>query len=476
MGIDVGEGGRQDLKTETMPDYEAIWAARRRFLIVGGSGTGMTFYDPLNDRTVTVHNVAQWINDRTESPVSWQRVAAGQWGALMPTAAYRPNQPVVFRDDEGFNFRNIWVKPDVDPSVNATAEPFVEFLTYLSTINLEAFSCDNHFAMQSMYYENKIFAYDRICKLEQLDEELQHIKQTYDIDIENPRTVASSLSAHNLSFRQDIDEPVAEWSYHQLRATNAQGQLRFPHYRYFYTKKSKAFGEPEKDIKTYKYPFRPRYGNNVSALAGIVGHHSGETLTMLQKQILRPIIPQPKKPAVSLVVPRQMVCYGGLWKQPICQQCENRFISALSEEEAQDIVSTLGTCVRFGFNANGHPRSGFSTALIFGSAIAMGCGDTTTATSSTTTAGPELVELMGDPEETLPPTGKGSSALRAMMKPAPKPARGLRKSTSTEASAESDNSAAQSASTSESDKRPSRPAVMGRVRHTSPIGLRQNGL
>ena len=78
MGIDVGEDGRQDLKTETMPDYEAIRAARRRFLIVGGSGTGMTFYDPLNDRTVTVHNVAQWINDRTESPVSWQRVAAGQ--------------------------------------------------------------------------------------------------------------------------------------------------------------------------------------------------------------------------------------------------------------------------------------------------------------------------------------------------------------------------------------------------------------
>ena len=31
---------------------------------------------------------------------------------------------------------------------------FVEFLTYLSTINLEAFSCDNHFAMQSMCYGN----------------------------------------------------------------------------------------------------------------------------------------------------------------------------------------------------------------------------------------------------------------------------------------------------------------------------------
>ena len=132
MCIDVGEDGRRDLKTETMPDCEAISAARRRFLIVGGAGQGMTFYDPLNDRMVTVHNVAQWINDRTddESPVSWKRIADGQWRSLMPSVAYCPNQPVVFEDEEGFNFRNIWVKPEVDPAVNATAEPFVEFLTF----------------------------------------------------------------------------------------------------------------------------------------------------------------------------------------------------------------------------------------------------------------------------------------------------------------------------------------------------------
>ena len=130
MCIDVGEDGRRDLKTETMPDYEAISAARRRFLIVGGAGQGMTFYDPLNDRMVTVHNVAQWINDRTESPVSWKRIADGQWRSLMPSVAYRPNEPVVFEDEEGFNFRNIWVKPEVDPAVNATAEPFVDFLNF----------------------------------------------------------------------------------------------------------------------------------------------------------------------------------------------------------------------------------------------------------------------------------------------------------------------------------------------------------
>ena len=109
MGIDVGEDGRRDLKTETMPDYEAIRAARSRFLIVSGAGQGMTFYDPLNDRMVTVHNVAQWINDRTKSPVSWKRIADGQWRSLMPTPAYRPNQPVVFEDEEGFNFRNIYI-------------------------------------------------------------------------------------------------------------------------------------------------------------------------------------------------------------------------------------------------------------------------------------------------------------------------------------------------------------------------------
>ena len=130
MGIDVGEDGRRGLKTETMPDYEAIRAARRRFLIVGGSGQGMTFYDPLNDRMVTVHNVTQWINDRTESKVSWKRIADEQWRSLMPTPAYRPNQPVVFGDEEGFNFRNIWVKPEVEPAVDAKAEPFIDFLTF----------------------------------------------------------------------------------------------------------------------------------------------------------------------------------------------------------------------------------------------------------------------------------------------------------------------------------------------------------
>lgn len=130
MGIDVGEDGRRDLKTETMPDAEAIRAARRRFLIVSGAGQGMTFYDPLNDRMVTVHNVAQWINDRTKSPVSWKRIADGHWRSLMPTPAYRPNQPVVFEDEEGFNFRNIWVKPEVEPAFDAKAEPFVDFLTF----------------------------------------------------------------------------------------------------------------------------------------------------------------------------------------------------------------------------------------------------------------------------------------------------------------------------------------------------------
>ena len=37
----------------------------------------MTFYDPLS-RVITVHNVTQWINDRTEAGVM-ERVAAGQW-------------------------------------------------------------------------------------------------------------------------------------------------------------------------------------------------------------------------------------------------------------------------------------------------------------------------------------------------------------------------------------------------------------
>lgn len=113
-----------------MPDFEAIKAARGRFLVVSGAGQGMIFYDPLNDRIVTVHNVAQWINDRTEATVSWKRVAYEQWRSLVPTDAYRPNQPVVFEDAEGFNFKNIWVAPKVEPALDAKAEPFIEFLNF----------------------------------------------------------------------------------------------------------------------------------------------------------------------------------------------------------------------------------------------------------------------------------------------------------------------------------------------------------
>ena len=158
-----------------------------------------------------------------------------------------------------------------------------------------------------------------------------------------------------------------------------------------------------------------------------------------------------------------------------CQQCEKEVheISALSEEEAQDIMSTPDACVRFELNENGHilTRSGFSAALLFGSAMAMGCGESKTATTSTTTAGPELVELMGDAEETLPPTGKASTesaednretSIKASQED-------CEESTGTEASAsnaEPENSAAQSATTTEEDKKLSRPAVMGKVHHT----------
>ena len=89
-----------------------------------------------------------------------------------------------------------------------------------------------------------------------------------------------------------------------------------------------------------------------------------------------------------------------------CQQCEKQVheISALSEEEAQGVISTPDTCVRFEVNAQGQilTRSGFSTALIFGSAIAMGCGESTTAS---TTSSP--------PTTTSPPTLSASSHTRA---------------------------------------------------------------
>ena len=110
-----------------------------------------------------------------------------------------------------------------------------------------------------MYYENELFRYDRICKLEQLDEELEVINTSFGLNIENQRAVSSNLTAHNLSFRSDIDEPVAEWGYRRLISQNDKGQLRFPHYRFFYTTKSKALVKKlyMSDLKVYGYRFTP---------------------------------------------------------------------------------------------------------------------------------------------------------------------------------------------------------------------------
>ena len=160
-----------------------------------------------------------------------------------------------------------------------------------------------------------------------------------------------------------------------------------------------------------------------------------------------------------------------------CQQCEREVheISTLSEEEAQDIMSTPDTCVRFELNANGQilTRRGFSAALILGSAIAIGCGESTTTTKSTNTDKPEFIEVMGDAEERAPALGQAATENSEDQKASTtQSSQGdCEESTSTEpfaSNAEPDNSAAQSATTLKEEPTLSRPAVMGKVRHTKP--------
>lgn len=151
-----------------------------------------------------------------------------------------------------------------DPRLQGREAPiyisFRQFLIYLSKINLEAYSCDNHFAKQFLYFENKLMHYDYICKIENLSTELPLINTHFSLGVEaNLDDEMNKLSAHHLQFRNDINEYVDEWVYPKLIHLPETGQMQFPHYKYFYSPKTKAMVDKlySDDLANYKYSFRP---------------------------------------------------------------------------------------------------------------------------------------------------------------------------------------------------------------------------
>lgn len=108
-----------------------IEQAQQRFLITTGQGMGLKFYDPKNNREITIHNVVGWINDQMTDGdhISALQAANTRWNSLLPGAIYRPNEPPVVKDEEGFCILNIWKEPTVKP-IDHSADKFIEFLNF----------------------------------------------------------------------------------------------------------------------------------------------------------------------------------------------------------------------------------------------------------------------------------------------------------------------------------------------------------
>ena len=108
----------------------AVERALTRFFVVSGAGQGMRFYDPVNKRELTIHNIVSWINQliNNAESVGWSELVNKRWRALLPKAEYRPNQKPVFEIEPGFFVRNIWAAPDVVPDERCDPTFFIRFL------------------------------------------------------------------------------------------------------------------------------------------------------------------------------------------------------------------------------------------------------------------------------------------------------------------------------------------------------------
>ena len=115
-----------------IPKFVAINQALARFFVVSGSGQGMRFYDPVTQAQLTIHNVANWINQRIgpDEFLGWGELVQKRWRALLPEAQYRPHQPPVFAIEPDLYVRNIWSAPQIEPAAEADPTLFLEFLDH----------------------------------------------------------------------------------------------------------------------------------------------------------------------------------------------------------------------------------------------------------------------------------------------------------------------------------------------------------
>jgi hypothetical protein len=106
--------------------------ALKRFFVVSGSGQGMRFYDPATQAQLTIHNIANWINQRinTGELTGWSELVHKRWSALMPEAQYKPNERQVFELEPGLFVRNMWAAPEIEPDERADPTFFIDFLDH----------------------------------------------------------------------------------------------------------------------------------------------------------------------------------------------------------------------------------------------------------------------------------------------------------------------------------------------------------
>jgi len=120
---------------------------------------------------------------------------------------------------------------------------FRQFIDYLQNIDIR--SCDQHIAQQRRYYENE-FEWDKICKLENIEEDMQDVNRLTGADFK----IKGKTSHHHTSKNEQLKEYVSEKPWSAVKD-------QIPRYSFFYTsdlaeKVAKLFYD---DINAYRYSF-----------------------------------------------------------------------------------------------------------------------------------------------------------------------------------------------------------------------------
>lgn len=121
---------------------------------------------------------------------------------------------------------------------------FREFVSFLKTVNL--YKCNLHYCKQKKMFEDEEFKFDRVCKLENLEEEVKKINEDTGLNY----VIKKIPNNHHLIRNSDFKLRVSDEPCLKIFAN-------IPDYKYFYDRNlvEQVYDIYKDDIEEYDYTF-----------------------------------------------------------------------------------------------------------------------------------------------------------------------------------------------------------------------------